>query len=160
MRTPPSAQHDLLLQAVVRVAAIEVIGQPAIPARIAIEIGIEQIDRHDVAVAAHQVVAPCAHRHIAAFHRHRDPRGFFRAEVSGIPRLHFFGLIAGLVQMLLEISFAMHQRKRDQRNAKIRCGAQRVSGKHSQAAGVRGHLRLIAISIEKYATRPEVGDVS
>ena len=57
------AQHDLLLQAVVGVAAVQVVGQAAIPARVAVEIGVEQIDRHDVPVAALHVVAPGAHRH-------------------------------------------------------------------------------------------------
>ena len=62
------AQHDLLLQAVVGVAAVQVIGQAAIPARVAFQIGVQQIDRHHVAVAAHQVIAPTAHRHHAIFH--------------------------------------------------------------------------------------------
>ena len=46
------SQHDLLLQAVVRVAAVQVIGQPAIPSRIAIEVRVQQVDRNDMSVAA------------------------------------------------------------------------------------------------------------
>ena len=62
------AQHDLLLQAVVGVAAIEVIGQAAIPSRIALQIRVQQVDRHHVPITAHQVIAPAAHRHNAVFH--------------------------------------------------------------------------------------------
>ena len=72
------AEHNLLLQAVVGVAAVEVIGQAAIPARVAVQIGVEQVDGHHVAVAAHQVVAPGAHGHDAVFHGDRDPRRLLR----------------------------------------------------------------------------------
>ena len=61
------AQHDLLLQPVVGVAAVQVIGQAAVPARVPVQIGVQQIDRHHVPEAAHQVVAPRAHRHHAVF---------------------------------------------------------------------------------------------
>ena len=46
------AEHDLLLQAIVGVAAVEVVGEPAIPARVSVEVGVEQVDRHHVAGAA------------------------------------------------------------------------------------------------------------
>ena len=59
---PAHAQHDFLLQAVVRVAAVQVIGQPAIPAGVAVQIGIEQVDGHNVPRAPDQVIAPGAYR--------------------------------------------------------------------------------------------------
>ena len=61
------AQHNLLLQAVVGVAAVEVIGEAAIPARVSVQVRVQQVDRHHMPVAAHQVIAPAAHRHNAVF---------------------------------------------------------------------------------------------
>ncbi len=46
------AQHNLLLQAVIRIAAVQVIRQPAIPTGILVEIGVQQINRHHVPEAA------------------------------------------------------------------------------------------------------------
>ncbi len=68
MRAPPSPSTISCCKAVIRVAAVQVIRQSAIPARVAIEICVEQVNRNDVPVAALQVIAPCTHRHIAAFH--------------------------------------------------------------------------------------------
>ncbi len=61
-------QHNLLLQAVVGVAAIQVIGEPAIPAGVAVQVSIQQIYRHHVSVAAFEVIAPGAHGDDAVFH--------------------------------------------------------------------------------------------
>ncbi len=65
---PAHAQHNLLLQPVVAVAAIQVIGQAAIPARVFLQVRVQQVDRHHVPEAAHQLIAPRAHRHRAVFH--------------------------------------------------------------------------------------------
>ena len=46
------AEHNLLLQAIVGVAAVEMIGEAAVPAGVALEVGVEQIDGNDVAGAA------------------------------------------------------------------------------------------------------------
>ena len=62
------AQHNLLLQAVVGVAAVQVIGEAAIPTRVFFHIRVQQIDGHHVPGAAHHVIAPAAHRHNAVFH--------------------------------------------------------------------------------------------
>ena len=128
------AQHDLLLQPVIRVAAVEVVGQSAVPSRIFVEVGVEQINRHHVAGLPAHVIAPRAHRHHAVFHLDRDPRRLFRAKVRRVPGLHFLALHARRAQMLLEIPFAMHQGKRRQRHAQVGRRAQRVSGQHAQAA--------------------------
>jgi hypothetical protein len=77
------AEHDLLLQAVVGVAAVEMIGEAAIPARVAVDVGIEQVDGHDVAGAALHVVAPGAHGHDAVFHRDGDARRSSVQKASG-----------------------------------------------------------------------------
>ena len=62
------AQHNLLLQAVVGIPPIQVIGQAAIPARVFLQVRVQQVDRHNVSVAAHQFIAPTAHRDRAPFH--------------------------------------------------------------------------------------------
>ncbi len=41
---PAQAQHNLLLQAIVGVSAVQVIRQPAVPARILIQVRIQQVD--------------------------------------------------------------------------------------------------------------------
>ena len=62
------AQHDLLLQPIVGVASVEMVGQPAVPAAVAVQVGVEQVDGNNVSGAAFQVVAPGAHIHGAIFH--------------------------------------------------------------------------------------------
>ena len=133
------AQHDLLLQAIVGVATVEMVGEAAVPARVAVQIGVEQVDGNHVPGAALEVVAPGAHGYDAVFHRYRDPRRFFGAEVRRVPRLNVFALGARLVEMLLEIAFAVQQGEGDQGNSQVRRGTQRVAGQHAQAAGVGGH---------------------
>ena len=133
------AQHNLLLQAVIAVAAVEVIGQTAIPSRIHLKIRIEQIDRNHVPVAAHQVIAPCTHRHNAVFHCNRNPCRFLGAEVRRIPLLNVFALNAFAVQVLLEESLAVQQCEGHQRNSQIGSGTQRIAGQNAKTAGVGGH---------------------
>ena len=104
-------QHNLLLQAVVRVPAVKVIRQPAIPSGVFVQVGVQQINRHHVPELPLQVIPPCAQRHRAPFHCNRHPRRLFRAVVRRVPRLHFLGLRAIRVQMLLEIPLAVDAAK-------------------------------------------------
>ena len=136
---PAHAENNLLLQAVVGVAAVEVVSQPAVPAGVALQVGIEQKDGHHMSVAAGHVVAPGAHRHNAVLDRDCHPGWLLGAEIGGVPRLHFFGLQARGVEVLLKVALAMQQRKGNQRNAQVGGGAKRVAGQNSQAAGVGGH---------------------
>ena len=103
------AQHNLLLQAVVAVAAVKVIGQTAVPSRINLKIRIKKIDRDHVPVSSYQVIAPCTHGNNAVFHRNRDTRRLLGAEVRRIPLLNVFALNAFAVEMLLEESLAVQQ---------------------------------------------------
>ena len=132
-------QHNLLLQPVVRVSAIEVVREPAVPSRISVKVSVEQINWYDVAELAPHVIAPRAHRDHAIFYLDRNPRCLLRAKVCRVPWLHVFALHACRTQVLFEIAFAVHQRKSRQRHAKVCCRAQSVSGQHAQAARVGRH---------------------
>ena len=79
------AKHDLLLEAVVGVAAIEVIGEAAIPAGVTVQVGIQKVDGDHMARTALHVVAPGAYGHDPVFHRDGDARRLFRAEIRGVP---------------------------------------------------------------------------
>jgi hypothetical protein len=62
------AQNDFLLQAIVLVAAVQVVCQSLIPSRISVQVSVEQVNGNDVAGSAFEVVAPGAHRYRAVFH--------------------------------------------------------------------------------------------
>ena len=135
------SQNNFLLQAVVRVPAVKMIREPAIPSGVFVQVGVQQINRHHVPELPLQVIPPCAQRHRAPFHCNRHPRGLFRAVVRRVPRLHFLGLRAIRVQMLLEIPLTVDERKCRKRNAQVCCRPQRVPRQHAKSTGVRGHLR-------------------
>ena len=137
------AQHDLLLQAVVGVAAVQVIGQAAIPARVSFEIGIEQVDGHHVPEAALRGRSARRARSQCGLRL----RTVTRAGSSVQKSAGFQGCTSSLctpvaVEMLLEVSLAVQQREGDQGNAQVGGGAQRVAGQHAQAARVGGHGRI------------------
>src|SRR5580704_14605106 len=136
------AQHDLLLQAVVGVAAVEMVGQATIPARVSFQIGVEKVDGHDVPGASFKVVAPGAHGYDSLFHRYRDARRFFGAEIGWIPRLDVLALDSRLVDVLLKISFAVQKREGCEWNAEVSRGTQRVSRQNAEAPGIGGHGRM------------------
>ena len=83
----------------------------------------------------------CWERDRAPFHGNRHSRRLFRAVVCRVPQLHLFSLRAVGVQMLLEISLAVDQRKRRLRNAQVGRRSQRVARQHAEPAGVSRHLR-------------------
>src|SRR5258708_4757625 len=113
------AQNDFLLQAIVGVAAIKVVGESAVPTRVSVDVRIQKVDGHDVAGAAHQVVAPGANGDGSVLNNNRGARSFFGAEVGGIPSLDFLRLGAGGVEVLLEVALAVKKRESDQGNAQI-----------------------------------------
>ncbi len=136
------AQHDLLLQAVVGVAAVEMVGQATIPARVFLQIGVEKVDGHHVPGASFKVVAPGAHGDDPLFHRYGDPRRFFDAEIGWIPRLDDFALNSSLVDVLLEISLAVQKRESGKWNAEVSRGTQRVSRQDAKPPGIGRHQRM------------------
>jgi hypothetical protein len=66
------AEDGLLTEAVVGVAAVEVVGEAAVPGIIAIHVRVEQKDRNDVACNAHNVKAPRAEGDLAALELELD----------------------------------------------------------------------------------------
>ena len=136
------AENDFLLQPIIRVASVEVVGQGAVPGGVALDVGVEQVDGHHVAIAANQLIAPGTHRDNAALNGDGDACSLFRAEFGRVPGLVFFPLVAGAGKVLLEVALAMHQRERHQRHAQIGSRAQSVTGQYAQAARVGGHRRV------------------
>jgi len=111
------AQHNLLLQAVVAVATVEMVGEAAIPARVAVDVCIEQVNRHHVAKAALHVITPGPDRNDAFFNGDGNPDWFLGTELLRVPGLDVLALRTGGIQMLLKVALAMQQRKSDERNA-------------------------------------------
>ncbi len=66
------SEHGLLTEAVVGVAAVEVIGEVAVPGVVALNIGVEQEDGDDVAGDADDVEAPGADQQLASLQGERE----------------------------------------------------------------------------------------
>ena len=82
-----NAEDGFLAQAIIGVAAVELIGDVAVLRVVLLQIGIEEIDGDAMAGDAFQVEPPCAHRDRAAFQGDRD-HGLFRGEDGlRMPRL-------------------------------------------------------------------------
>jgi 5,10-methylene-tetrahydrofolate dehydrogenase/methenyl tetrahydrofolate cyclohydrolase len=62
------AEDGLLTEAVVGVAAVEVVGEAAIPGIVSFDVGIEQKDGDDVAGDAENIEAPGADEYLTALH--------------------------------------------------------------------------------------------
>ncbi len=122
------AEDDLLLEAVVGVAAVEVVGEAAIPGGVLGQVGVQKIDGDDVAGATHHVIAPGAHGDDAVFDGDGDSGSLYLAEIGRLPRLDVLGLPTLLIQALTEVAFAMQQGKGDERGAEVRGGAEGIAG--------------------------------
>ena len=66
------AEDGLLTEAVVGVAAVEMVGEAAVPGVVAFDVGVEQEDGDDVAGDADDVEAPGADEDLAALHGEGD----------------------------------------------------------------------------------------
>ncbi len=132
------AEDGLLAEAIVGVAAVEVVGEAAVPGVVAVDVGVEQEDGDDVAGDADDVEAPGAEGDLAALHGDGDGLVGGGERRLGRPDNVALGLLAGGVEVLLEVAAAMHERDGDQGNAGIGGGAEGVAGQHAEAAGVGG----------------------
>ena len=146
------AENDFLRKAISLVAAIEAIGQVAVPFGVFGNVGVEQIDGDDVAVDTQHVVFPGANPDLPLFDLDRDAAVDRFEGAFGFPLLRLLGLLARGVEILAEISLAVDQRDGHQGRAQIGGGAERVAGQHAQAATVGRH-----VGIERDLHR-EVGD--
>ena len=132
-------QDHLLNQPVVGVAAIEMVGDAAIPRLILFQVGVQHVDRDGVPGHALHVIAPGADMHRAPFDIDGHARLFLSQPRLWIPGLGVLGLTAVSVEHLTKVAFAVHQRDGGQRQTHVGRGAQRVAGQHTQAAAVGGH---------------------
>src|SRR2546423_6265877 len=103
-----------------RIAAVQIIGETAVPFRILWKLRVEEIDRHLVAGNAADRVPPSADVNGAAFDDNCYTSIDRLQHVLRHPPLRGFGLIAAFVDVLAEISFPMHQRDADDRRTEIR----------------------------------------
>ena len=141
------AQHHLLADAHVAVAAVQPGGDGAVLRRVLRDVGVEQIQRH-----AADLDAPDAAR---------APRGRGTAcgSVIGAPsRLQFrderqveeivFGIAFLLPaidgEILAEVALAVHQADAHQRQAEIAGALEVIAGQHAEAAGIDGHALVNA----------------
>ncbi len=134
---PADAQYRFLAQAVMLAAAIEVVGQAAIIVGVALQIGIQQIHRHDMAADALDIVLPTPHRDRAAVDVERHARRHLLEIVIHRPDDRFFGLPAARIDALMKVALAREQRDGDHRHAHVRRRAQGIPGQDPQTPGIR-----------------------
>ena len=137
-----NAEHDLLREPIVRVAAVQGVGQGAVARVVRLQVGVQHVDGNGVAGHAFHVIAPGANVDRASLDGDHNARLFLGQPLFRTPRLRLFALYAVRIQNLPEIPLAVHQRDRCQRQSHVRRGAQRVTREHPQAATVGGHTGL------------------
>jgi hypothetical protein len=135
------AEDRLLTEAVVGVAAIEVVGEAAIPGVVAFDIGVKQEDGDDMSSNADDVEAPGTDEDLTVLQRKGDDlvgagKGCFRR-----PGNVGLGLLPDIGELLAKVAAAMDQRDRDHRTAGVGGGAQSVASEHAEATGVRRKRR-------------------
>jgi hypothetical protein len=132
----PETEHCLLAQPIPLIASVERIRQGAIFGSIFWEIGIEQINGDTVSTNALYGVFPSPNYNRAMFDLNRDTAIHGLNHVLRIPVLGFLGLASKRIQMLTEITLAIHKSDSDERSADISSRAERIPGQHAQAAAV------------------------
>ena len=152
------AEDDLLLDAGFAVAAVEPGRQLAVPRRVLVEVGVEQVELH-VADAD----PPDRRQHRAIAERHRgDARlavggdGGFDRGVGPVDALVVFLLPAVVGDALVEVSLRVHEADADQRQAQVAGLLAVVAGQHAEAAGV-DRQRLVQRELgREVGNRPRV----
>ena len=133
-----NAENDLLTNARVLVAAVEVAGDPAIVLTVLGQIRIQQVQRH----ATHSgdphagVYGAARKRHVD--HNWRALRVEHRAHRHGVRIETIVGLalVARVVDHLAEVAVPIHQPDGDERQTKVAGGLEVVAGQHAEAARV------------------------
>jgi hypothetical protein len=138
------AQHDLLAQAIVLVAAVEGIGERAVPVAVFWQVRVEQEDRHFVSTHSLHHVLPRGHVHQSAFDGDHGTRVHRLQHLLGAPLHGRLSLDSGGVEVLHEVALPVQQRHRHQWHAKVRGRAKGVAGKHAESATVGGNRLLQA----------------
>ena len=132
------AQDDLLLDAGLAIAAVQARGQLAIPGRVLLEIGVEQIE-----VGMSQLDVPHRDQHGALAERHGDDAGLAVGRDRRLDRRVFpaqapVALLLPAVgrDALVEVALRIHEADADERQAQIAGFLAVVAGQHAEAAGV------------------------
>ena len=148
------AEDDFLLDARLAVAAVEPRRQLAVPRRVLLEIGVEQVQLH-----AAEPHAPHLHQHAAVAERHRDDAGLavggdgrLDRRVVPVQALVRFLLPAFRRHALVEVALRIHEADADERHAEVARLLAVIAGEHAEAAGV-DRQRLVQREL-----RREVGD--
>ena len=133
-------QHDLLLEAVDRVAAIEIMGDIAVFAAVFIQIGIEQ--QHRLAPSSHAFhhIQPSANPDRAPINGHGNLGVNRHGPLARVPHGRMLHLSPLCINLLAEITGPADQADSDHRHVEIGGRAHGVTRKHAQAAGIGGNL--------------------
>src|SRR5438067_9013813 len=138
-RRAAHAEHHFLAEAIVAVAAVQVIGERLIPGRILGNRRVEQ--KHGDLMPGNTAydITPRSHANGAPLDLYdRADRQEIKNLVR-LPRYRLLGLRTGGVEMLLEIALTVEQRDANHRDAEISGGAQCVTRQNTKAATVGGN---------------------
>jgi hypothetical protein len=139
-----NAEDDLLAESVGCVAPIQRVGDAAICFGVLGERRIEQVHGDLIAVDPANPVHPGANLDLAALDLDRhDPIDWLQALLR-MPDGIALGLVAGRVEVLVEVSFPVDERDRNHRHAKVRRRPQRVTRQDTKATAVGGDRLLKA----------------
>ncbi len=148
------AENDFLLDARLAVPAVQSCRQFAVPRRVFLEAGVQQIQLHPA-----EPYAPHLHQHAAVSERHGDDARLAVGRDSGFDRCVVpvqafvrFLLPAFRRHALMEVPLRIHEADADQRDAQIAGFLAVIAGEHAEAAGVN-RQRLVQREL-----RRKVGD--
>ena len=132
------AEDDLLLDARLAIAAVEARRELAVPRRVLLEVGVEQVDLHaaDPHTPDGDQDRPVAERHrrdarFAVRHQRRLDR-----RVGPVQALVALFLPAFRRDVLVEVALRVHEADADERHAEIARFLAVIAGEHAEAAGV------------------------
>ena len=131
-------KNGLLTEAVETVAAIEMVGEAAVPGVIAFDVGVEEKDGDDVARDADDVEAPGADGDAAAVHRDLDRLADAGKRGLRGPGNGGLRLLSDGIQVLTEVAFAVGEGDRDNGSLGIRRRSKGVASQHPESTGVGG----------------------
>jgi hypothetical protein len=139
------AEHELLVQAVLTVAAVELVRDRPRPRGIAVDVGVEQVQRN--ATDLHAPHLDADRYELAGIVCELDD-GPHLLEREGQPFRVVLRVALGLpvarVELLPEVALAVEEPEADERNAEVRGRFQMVACEHAEAAGVDREARVEA----------------
>jgi len=141
---PADPEHNRLLQAVLLVAAVEVVGYPPVFWCVLREVRIKEEDRHEAADGAPVIVEPGPDRDVGVSYPDGHPPGKFPHVLPWVPLVRKIDLVAFRGQSLPHVAFPVDERHRDHGDEKIGARTDDVPGKHAETAAVGRDLALDA----------------